>query len=85
MCQRDACNVTSTAANKQVTPVPEGRACLSCGTRENMRRRKYCSVACRQRLPCNVVVLLEGEEEIAEVVVRNGWLAKASERAAGVA
>ncbi|MBW1841751.1 MAG: J domain-containing protein [Deltaproteobacteria bacterium] len=24
--------------------------CLSCGTTENMSRRKYCSIACRQRL-----------------------------------
>lgn len=24
--------------------------CLSCGTSENMRRRKYCSIECRQRL-----------------------------------
>ncbi len=28
----------------------KGNACLSCGTREGMRRRRYCSVACRQRL-----------------------------------
>ena len=27
-----------------------GNACLSCGTREGMGRRRYCSVACRQRL-----------------------------------
>ena len=26
------------------------RKCLSCGTTENMRRRKYCSIECRQRL-----------------------------------
>jgi hypothetical protein len=29
--------------------VPKNR-CLSCGTSENMNRRKYCSVECRQRL-----------------------------------
>ncbi len=29
---------------------PPLRCCLSCGTTENMRRRKYCSMACRQRL-----------------------------------
>ena len=28
---------------------PENR-CLSCGTRENMGRRRYCSIQCRQRL-----------------------------------
>ncbi len=28
--------------------------CLSCGTSENMRRRKYCSVECRQRLRHNL-------------------------------
>lgn len=26
------------------------RRCLACGTKENMRRRKYCSIECRQRL-----------------------------------
>ena len=29
--------------------IPRNR-CLSCGTTENMRRRKYCSVECRQQL-----------------------------------
>ena len=29
--------------------IPQNR-CLSCGTAENMRRRKYCSVECRQQL-----------------------------------
>ncbi len=39
-----------------MTPPPaivshaNGNACLSCGTREGMHRRRYCSVACRQRL-----------------------------------
>ena len=28
--------------------------CLSCGTTENMRRRKYCSVECRQQLRYNL-------------------------------
>lgn len=27
-----------------------GNSCLSCGTREDMGRRRYCSVECRQRL-----------------------------------
>ena len=31
-----------------------GNRCLSCGTSENMRRRKYCSVECRQRLRYNL-------------------------------
>ena len=42
--------MTSAAANAQLTPRANGNACLSCGTRENMQRRKYCSVECRQRL-----------------------------------
>lgn len=42
--------MTSSSATTQLAPAPEGSACLSCGTREDMRRRKYCSVACRQRL-----------------------------------
>ena len=36
---------------------PEGAGrnrCLSCGTSENMRHRKYCSVECRQRLRYNL-------------------------------
>ena len=28
--------------------------CLSCGTSENMKRRKYCSIECRQRLRYNL-------------------------------
>ena len=28
--------------------------CLSCGTSENMRRRKYCSIECRQKLRYNL-------------------------------
>ena len=40
----------TSAANAQLTTRANGKACLSCGTRENMRRRKYCSVECRQRL-----------------------------------
>ncbi len=28
--------------------------CLSCGTSENMRQRKYCSIECRQRLRYNL-------------------------------
>jgi predicted nucleic acid-binding Zn ribbon protein len=28
--------------------------CLSCGTDENMGRRKYCSIECRQRLRYNL-------------------------------
>jgi hypothetical protein len=42
--------VTSDSATNAIAPKPGGRACLSCGTRANMRRRKYCSVECRQRL-----------------------------------
>jgi len=30
------------------------RRCLSCGTSENMARRKYCSIVCRQRLRDNL-------------------------------
>lgn len=35
-----------------LTARPEDRRnhCLSCGTSENMKRRRYCSVECRQRL-----------------------------------
>lgn len=33
-----------------MVPRPAGAACLSCGKRTNMQRRKYCSVECRQRL-----------------------------------
>lgn len=32
----------------------KGNRCLSCGTSENMRRRKYCSIDCRQRLRYNL-------------------------------
>ena len=32
---------------------PQNR-CLSCGTSENMRRRKYCSIECRQQLRHNL-------------------------------
>lgn len=42
--------MTSADATNAITPKPGGKACLSCGTRENMSRRKYCSVECRQRL-----------------------------------
>ena len=42
-----ACN---TSLRFPVAPAAPVRACLSCGTTENMARRKYCSVACRQRL-----------------------------------
>jgi hypothetical protein len=38
------------AASSELISRPDGNACLSCGTRENMQRRKYCSVECRQRL-----------------------------------
>jgi len=31
-----------------------GKRCLSCGTSENMSRRKYCSIECRQRLRYNL-------------------------------
>lgn len=31
-----------------------GNRCLSCGTSENMKNRKYCSVECRQRLRYNL-------------------------------
>jgi len=39
-------NKNNTAASDGV---PQNR-CLSCGTSENMDRRKYCSIECRQRL-----------------------------------
>ena len=39
------------SAEYPIQPAPSKvRACLSCGTTENMSRRKYCSPACRQRL-----------------------------------
>lgn len=38
------------AAPSELISRSNGNACLSCGTRENMQRRKYCSVECRQRL-----------------------------------
>ena len=31
-----------------------GKRCLSCGTSENMSRRIYCSIECRQRLRYNL-------------------------------
>ena len=31
-----------------------GKRCFSCGTSENMSRRKYCSIECRQRLRYNL-------------------------------
>jgi hypothetical protein len=43
-------NKNKTASSKSG---PQYR-CLSCGTSENMRRRKYCSVECRQRLRHNL-------------------------------
>ena len=33
---------------------PTRNRCLSCGTSENMRQRKYCSIECRQRLRYNL-------------------------------
>jgi hypothetical protein len=38
-----------THSNASADGIPRNR-CLSCGTLENMRRRKYCSIDCRQRL-----------------------------------
>ncbi|MEJ5357194.1 MAG: J domain-containing protein [Desulfobacterales bacterium] len=39
-------------------PYPSGngdvRRCLSCGTTENMKRRRYCSIECRQKLRNNL-------------------------------
>jgi hypothetical protein len=46
-----------TASASQNLIVPDGRKpnrCLSCGTSVNMDRRRYCSVACRQRLRCQL-------------------------------
>ena len=43
--------MTSRAIKKFKSEQQSGlRRCLSCGTLENMQRRKYCSVECRQRL-----------------------------------
>lgn len=42
--------IRNTALRHPVQPYVPPRACLSCGTTENLGRRKYCSVACRQRL-----------------------------------
>lgn len=41
-------NCPATVQSRKRRPAP--RRCLSCGTTENMARRKYCSVDCRQRL-----------------------------------
>jgi len=35
---------------KQIQTVKQEKACLSCGTTGNMNGRRYCSIACRQRL-----------------------------------
>jgi len=43
--------------NKNTTASSDGvpqKRCLSCGTSENMDRRKYCSVECRQHLRYNL-------------------------------
>ena len=42
--------MTSASVTNPLARKPDGKACLSCGTRVNMGRRKYCSVECRQRL-----------------------------------
>ena len=42
--------MTSASGTNPLARKPDGKACLSCGTRANMSRRKYCSVECRQRL-----------------------------------
>ncbi len=39
---------------KQFSEDAGGNRCLSCGTSENMRLRKYCSIECRQRLRYNL-------------------------------
>lgn len=46
----------STRAIKKIGHTQDStvRRCLSCGTIENMRRRKYCSIECRQRLRNNL-------------------------------
>ncbi len=36
--------------NKPGADSAQPNTCLSCGTSENMRKRKYCSIDCRQRL-----------------------------------
>lgn len=33
-----------------VTKIKKQNSCLSCGTTENMKSRKYCSISCRQKL-----------------------------------
>ncbi len=43
-------NKNSTASSDCIPP----NRCLSCGTSENMNRRKYCSVECRQQLRYNL-------------------------------
>lgn len=40
----------NTACIPVVTEEPKKNRCLSCGATENMGRRKYCSVECRQKL-----------------------------------
>jgi len=32
----------------------QARRCLSCGTTANMKRRRYCSIECRQKLRHNL-------------------------------
>jgi hypothetical protein len=45
-----SCEVMKPPTHQHLIRRPEGNTCLSCGKRENMHRRKYCSVECRQRL-----------------------------------
>lgn len=44
-------NISATACSEQLKRSNAvGTGCLSCGTTENIGRRKYCSIECRQRL-----------------------------------
>jgi hypothetical protein len=40
--------------NNTIAERRDKNSCLSCGTTENMRRRRYCSIECRQRLRYNL-------------------------------
>jgi hypothetical protein len=46
--------MNTTSTNKAVSKDRPKNRCLSCGTSENMYRRRYCSIKCRQRLRYNL-------------------------------
>ena len=46
--------MNTNSKNKAVSKDRPKNRCLSCGTSENMYRRRYCSIECRQRLRYNL-------------------------------